>query len=178
MKTRDLLRVHAFSEDRRYRYTLWRDWSDDVLELEERAGNHTSEFVQFIGLNPSTADETKDDPTLRKCIGFAKRWGYGAMCMTNLFAFRATDPREMKRQLEPVGGENEPHIRRIAKEAGLVVAAWGVHGTHGNMDMNLKRWMAEMEIPLKCLRLTKHGHPEHPLYVPYETPLIDFSHEH
>jgi hypothetical protein len=82
-----------FSADRRYRYTLWRDWSKDLLcGMDSRprlAGDQTpNQFVQFIGLNPSTADEKQDDPTIRRCIGFAKAWGYGAMCMTNIFAWR------------------------------------------------------------------------------------------
>ena len=92
----NLARETVFSPCRRWRYTLWRDWMDDVLELEERAGNNSAKYAMFIGLNPSTADETRDDPTVRRCVGFAKSWGYGALCMTNIFAWRDTDPAGMK----------------------------------------------------------------------------------
>ena len=76
----------TFSECRKYRYTLWRRWD----------GLFASGYAMFIGLNPSTADETNDDPTIRRCIGYARDWGYGGLCMTNLFAFRATLPKNMK----------------------------------------------------------------------------------
>lgn len=91
MKTREQLRFHHFSEDRKYRYTLWREWdmSDDMIATMP-GYDRTGEYLQVIGLNPSTADESKDDPTLRRCIDFAQRFGFGALCMTNLFAWRAT----------------------------------------------------------------------------------------
>jgi hypothetical protein len=161
MKERKLLRFHAFSDDRRYRYTLWREWPTDII------CPYADDFVQFIGLNPSTADETKDDPTLRKCIAFAKLWGYGAMCMTNLFAFRATDPRDMKAQLYPTGEHNLDHLLRVAKHAGLVVAAWGANGSHKSRDKATMQALAEIGVKPVCLRLTSKGAPEHPLYVPY-----------
>lgn len=106
MKDRSLLRVHAFSEDRAFRYTLWREWDVDSLTGCADDLPHGHQFAQFIGLNPSTADETRDDPTIRRCIGFAKLWGYGALCMTNLFAFRATKPRDMRQAADPIGPEN------------------------------------------------------------------------
>jgi hypothetical protein len=82
----------------------------------------------FIGLNPSTADETIDDPTIRRCVIFAKDWGYGALCMTNLFAFRATDPAIMKAHPEPVGESNDGTLEELALSTVVVVAAWGVGG--------------------------------------------------
>src|SRR5690348_9819680 len=110
---RPVMRVHrggneemtmetVFSQCRKYRYTLWRQWGDVrsgfAMELwpADRA-DKSRQYVQFIGLNPSTADETQDDPTVRRCIGFSKAWGYGALCMTNAFAWRDTDPEKMKR---------------------------------------------------------------------------------
>lgn len=167
MKSRNLLRFHAFSEDRVYRYTLWREWDVDSLTgcADDLSNGH--KFVQFIGLNPSTADETKDDPTLRKCVGFAKRWGFGALCMTNLFAFRATDPREMKRFIHPYGPDNNEHLARVAKHAGMVVAAWGTNGDHNERDMEVIDMMRDLGVQLHCLRMTASGYPEHPLYVPY-----------
>lgn len=140
-----------FSSCRTWRYTLWRE-----LEL----GNPS--YVMFIGLNPSTADEVKDDPTIRRCIDFAKRWGYGALCMTNLFAFRATDPKVMKAAQDPVGPDNDRWLKEIGASAGLRVAAWGAHGTHRARDEAVMGLLAD---DLSCLALTKDGDPRHPLYL-------------
>jgi hypothetical protein len=104
-----------FSDCRSYRYALWREWSD------------TKKFVMFIGLNPSTADEYTDDPTIRRCIGFTKDLGFSAMVMTNLFAFRATKPEDMKASPNPIGKENDKYLIEIANEAAIVIAAWGTH---------------------------------------------------
>jgi hypothetical protein len=79
----------------------------------------------FVGLNPSTADETSDDPTIRRCIAFAKSWGYSALCMTNLFAYRATDPKIMKKAQYPVGPDNDDYLKMLSAGAGVVIAAWG-----------------------------------------------------
>lgn len=139
----------VLSDDRRYRYELWRRWSG-------------GDYCCFVGLNPSTADESADDPTIRRCIGFAKAWGYGALCMLNLFAFRATDPADMKREPEPVGADNDATLARLTEGAGIVIAAWGVHGTHRNRASEVM-----VNLPsLHCLGLTKDGHPRHPLYLP------------
>ena len=138
-----------FSECRTYRYGLWRTWQPGP-------------YAMFIGLNPSTADETKDDPTIRRCIAFAKAWGYSGLYMANLFAFRATDPREMKKAFSPVGPSNDHHLVRIAEDAGVVIAAWGQHGTHLNRDKAVRSLVPG----LHYLRLTKEGHPGHPLYLP------------
>lgn len=142
-----------FSDDRLYRFTLWREW--DMMN---------SRYAMFVGLNPSTADEIKDDPTIRKCIGFAKRWGYGALCMTNLFAFRATDPRKMKGCSKPIGVQNDRWLAACARDAAIVVAAWGINGEHMGRDQEVVKLVDN----LHYLRSTKHGHPEHPLYIPYE----------
>lgn len=119
-------------------------------------------YAMFIGLNPSTADETQDDQTIRRCIGFAKRWGYGALCMTNLFAFRATDPRVMKGHPKPVGDENDRWLVACARDAGIIVAAWGVNGEHMGRNIEVVKLIDD----LQCLVVTKEGHPKHPLYVP------------
>ena len=138
-----------FSPDRLYRYTLWRQW-------DERP------FCMFIGLNPSTADETKDDPTIRRCIRFAKDWGYGALCMTNIFAFRATDPQVMRAQFDPIGPDNDTYLNRIGSEAGIIIAAWGVHGAHHGRGKIVHNWFEDR---LHHLGLTKDGQPKHPLYL-------------
>ena len=120
-----------------------------------------SSYVMFIGLNPSTADETKDDPTIRRCVGFAKEWGYGAVCMANLFAYRATDPRVMKEAADPVGPDNDVWLERYAKDASLVVAAWGAYGEHQG---RAKEVLKKVE-GVVCLGMTKGGYPRHPLYM-------------
>lgn len=154
--TETIRRSAVFSPCRQYRYELWRQWSDKLPT------------VMFIGLNPSTADETKDDATIRRCIQFARQWGFGSICMTNLFAWRSTDPGAMKKVDEPTGPDNDRTLQDIAYRAGLIVGAWGNHGAHRGRDkevLELIRW------PIWCLRTTKPGQPEHPLYVPYSQPL-------
>lgn len=147
----------AWSECRRYRYTLWRIWN--TLEQPLR-------YVQFIGLNPSTADELTDDPTIRRCIGFAKSWGYGGLCMTNLFAFRATDPRQMMACPAPIGDANDDWILQVAKGAGIVVACWGTRGSFMGRDRDLFDVLDPYSIELRCIRLNGRGVPGHPLYLP------------
>lgn len=133
----------------RYRYELWRRWAEGPQVL-------------FVMLNPSTADDKHDDATIRKCISYAKRWGFGGVGVVNLFAFRATDPRVMKAARDPIGSENDATIRRLAQEAGLIVAAWGAHGTH----MGRAAAVLEMLPRAHCLHRTKDGAPGHPLYLP------------
>lgn len=136
------------SECRKYRYALWRTWDD------------SKPFVMFVGLNPSTADENTNDPTLTRCINYAKSWGYGGVCMANLFAYRATEPSDMKTSNDPIGSENNKWLKKLAKEAALVVAAWGNDGSY------LRRSKQVLEIipNLSCLKLNKSGEPAHPLY--------------
>lgn len=147
-------RITILSPCRIYRYTLWRDWTDLLTPA--------TGYAMFIGLNPSTADETNDDPTIRRCVAFAKAWGYDSLCMTNLFAYRATDPADMMRAAEPVGPENDRLLREMAASAGVVVAAWGTLGVYRNRASDVRRMLPH----LSCLRLTKDGHPGHPLYLP------------
>lgn len=117
-------------------------------------------FVMFVGLNPSTADETSDDPTLTRCIKYAKSWGYGGVCMANLFAFRATEPADMKVSDDPIGIENNKWLKKLAKDAALVVAAWGNDGSYLERSEQVKEFLPN----LYCLKLNKSGEPAHPLY--------------
>lgn len=153
-----MMRQTILSPDRAYRYALWREWIGG------------EGYVMFIGLNPSTADETNDDPTIRRCIRFAKDWGFSALCMTNLFAFRATDPKVMMLAPEPVGRDNDAHLLDIYNGASLVVAAWGVGGVHLGRDRKVCNTLGAMD----CLGLTKGGHPRHPLYVRADIARQDF----
>lgn len=143
----------AWSSCKRYRYTLWRTWTDDPRPR----------YAMFCCLNPSTADETRDDPTVRRCIQFSKDWGFQAFVMTNRFAFSATDPRDMKAAADPIGPENDYWLKTVAAGAGIVVAAWGEHGAF--MDRStIIRGMGTTFPALHCLRLNASGEPMHPLY--------------
>lgn len=143
----------TLSACRTYRYALWRTWDD------------AKPHVLFVGLNPSTADETTDDPTLIRCMNFAKSWGYGGVCMANLFAYRATDPADMKAAAEPVGTENDRWLKMLAQNAGLVVAAWGNDGSYLGRSGHVVKLIPD----LHCLKLNKSGEPAHPLYQPAKT---------
>ena len=156
-----------FSPDREYRYLLARD-----------IGFAGTRACMFVMLNPSTADEHKDDPTIRRCISFARAWGYRTLYVTNLSPLRATNPKVLLvsgPEPEDVWQENMENILGTAMYCGLVVAAWGVHGV---AERRADQVMAELS-PLKgvgCLGTTKDGHPRHPLYVPAATPLIHYRH--
>lgn len=115
----------------------------------------------FIGLNPSTADEIIDDPTVRRCIGYARDWGHVALCMTNLFAFRATSPIDMKAAKDPIGPDNDRILIEMAKGAGIIVAAWGIHGAYRGRD----KAVMELIPSVFCLGKSKNGYPRHPLYL-------------
>lgn len=147
-----------FSEDRTYRYALTRRWG------------HGAPLV-VIGLNPSTADELADDPTIRRCIGFARREGCCGLVMLNAFALRATDPRVMLAHPEPVGPSNDEIIRRHTVGVELVVFAWGAHGGHRGRDRELQRLVPNG----LCFGATKDGHPKHPLYLKSDTPLVRWT---
>lgn len=150
----------TFSDCRTYRYALWRCWD----------WRGYSNQVMFIGLNPSTADETEDDPTIRRCIRFAKDWGYGGLIMTNAFAFRATDPRDMKAAPDPVGPDNDDILSQYQSQVGLVVAAWGAHCPR-DREQQICQIVGRS---IKCLGRTKHGSPKHSLYLRADTPLEPF----
>jgi len=155
-------RICQFSPDRKYRYTLWREWTLTDLFPDVISGT-----LMVIGLNPSIADETQDDPTIRRCVSFAKAWGYAALCMTNVFAWRDTDPGEMKMQQEPCGPDNDIWLRRCADEASMILAAWGTHGTHHGGANAVEDLLSDKTI--YCLGRTKDGHPKHPLYIASKT---------
>lgn len=149
----------------RYRYLLTR-----------QVGT-TLRTATFIMLNPSTADASNDDPTIRRCIGFARRWGCGRMAVLNLFAFRATDPADLKRAEEPVGPENRDWFERtlLGAAEGPVVCGWGVHGEHRGQDGVVLGWLQAFGVQPLALGLTKDGHPRHPLYLSKGAELVPFA---
>ena len=144
-----------FSECRAYRYELRRTWGDGPL-------------VNYLMLNPSSADEIENDPTVERCERRAVKMGYSGLVVTNLFALRATDPKQMKAHAEPVGPENDAAILAAAREARLVLCAWGNHGGHRGRAAAVRALLAREGVELWCLRVTKKGEPEHPLFVAYQ----------
>lgn len=157
----------VLSEDRRYRYRLSRSW--------ERPGENVS-VVTFVGLNPSTADENTLDPTLRRCLRFAMDWGHNAFCMLNLFAYRATNPLDMKAQgLDAIGPLNDEHLIWAATHSATVVAAWGAHGGWLGRDSEVLKLLGAEGVELHCLGRTRDGMPRHPLYMKRDTPLIPYT---
>lgn len=115
----------------------------------------------IIGLNPSTADEKDDDQTIRRCVDFAKSWGYGGLCMANLFAFRATEPADMFAEKYPVGSGNDEWLVKLSAKAGVIVAAWGNDGAHLGRSREVIRLLPN----LHYLKMNKTGEPAHPLYL-------------
>lgn len=150
----------TLSEDRIYRYSLWRIWDESKSP------------VVFIGLNPSTADETVDDPTIRRCINFAKSWGHGGIYMLNLFALRATNPKELYTHAAPIGPHSDSELKK--RPTLLTIACWGVNGVFRKRDWHVTEMLRSNGVELMCLGKTKDGHPRHPLYLRKEAELTRF----
>jgi hypothetical protein len=157
--TEDFLKSDAMiSACSKYRYQLYRRWAKGKQAL-------------FVMLNPSTADATEDDPTIRRCIGFAKREGCGSLVVVNLFAFRATSPVKLLLADDPIGAENDGHIwAAMANADGPIIAAWGAHGVFMDRDKDFRRLIDDKAI--YCLGKTMRGQPKHPLYIKADQPLI------
>ena len=148
-----------FSTCRKYRYSLSRIWDKQ------------KKFVLFIGLNPSKADEKVDDPTIRRCSGYAQKWGYGGFIMVNLFAYRTTLPSNLKKVKCPVGRDNDKYIVKLSKKADITVAAWGNNGNLYSRDKQILSLVPN----LMCLKINKSGQPAHPLYLKKDLKLTKFS---
>lgn len=146
-----------------YRYTLWRGWSPE------------SPQIAFIMLNPSTADEARDDPTIRRCIGFAKTWGYGALEVVNLFAYRADHPTALRDVEYPIGAENDRYLLQAIGRCVTLVLAWGTLGSLLDRDREVFKLLAGCKAQtLHCLGVTRDGYPRHPLYVKKQMRLFEF----
>lgn len=158
-----MIRDAYISDDGLYRYNLVRD-----------KGDTNSQAVLFIMLNPSVADHQIDDSTIRRCLGFADRLACDYMEVVNLFAFRATDPKDMKAAEDPVGPDNDAVIREALEEADVVICAWGAHGSYQGRDKVVLDIVREMgHVPCSLGELTKGGQPRHPLYLKGDTPLLE-----
>lgn len=142
-------------------------------ELQRRRGIDYPErgAAVFCMLNPSTADASIDDPTIRRCRGFADAWGCDGLIVVNLYALRATDPRELRRHSEPIGPENDFQLRSVARCLGDIVCAWGANADPSRVR-DVVAIFRDAGARLWCLGTTKDGHPRHPLYVRGDTKLV------
>lgn len=150
-------------ETRKYRYVLTR-------KINQKPP------ILFIMLNPSTADEFQDDPTIRRIIGFTKSWGYGVSIVMNIFAYRSSDPSELRKAIDPIGRLNDYYLDLVSNHVDKIIVAWGVNGNY------LKRAKKVIDrLPLRnkvfCLEMTKGGYPKHPLYVRSDIVPIPFGWE-
>ena len=144
-----------YSDCERYRYSLTRIWDT------------TGPRVNFVMLNPSTATEVQNDPTVERCERRARALGYGSFAVTNIFAWRDTDPKAMRAADDPIGPGNNAAILERAAWANDVIAAWGTHGAHLDRGEDVAAMLIGLKCPLFHLGLSKAGHPKHPLYLPY-----------
>lgn len=170
------------SADGKYRYRLIREWrsgssaqwdmwtEDDGSPVLDGAGAQLGQpkSCVFVMLNPSTADGDRDDPTIRRCVAYAKAWGYDRLEVVNMFAWRATDPRDMLALTgkgDPIGRDNRQHVMDACYDAGIVICAWGAHGGHIDHDETVLGWIEDSGATPHALQLTKAGFPSHPLYL-------------
>jgi hypothetical protein len=144
-----------YSDCEHYRYALTRVWDED------------GKRALFVMLNPSTATEVQNDPTVERCERRARALGFGAFRVTNIFAWRDTDPRKMRSAADPVGPANDSTILEGVDWADTVIAAWGTHGAHLDRGPQVATLLRNTHQPLFTLGLTKDGHPKHPLYIAY-----------
>lgn len=146
-----------YSDNERYRYSLRRIWDPNGRK------------ALFVMLNPSTATEVQNDPTVERCERRARALGFGAFCVTNIFAWRDTDPKKMRAAPDPVGPENDAVISECARWADRIICAWGTHGAYLNRGPEVEAVLRAAGHELYHLGLSKAGHPKHPLYIGYDT---------
>ena len=155
MKKPDVTRGAILSSDKKYRYRLWRAWGP-------------GKRCVFIMLNPSTADADVDDPTIRRCMGFAQRWGYDGVEVINLFALRSVHPDNLSMSDDPVGPENDEYIKTTIRMYHPIICAWGNHGAlNGRSEEVMNIFYTERGYT-QALHITKKRQPGHPLYLPNE----------
>jgi len=151
----DAASTAVYSDCEKYRYSLTRIWNPEGSK------------ALFIMLNPSTATEVQNDPTVERCERRARTLGFGSFRVTNIFAWRDTDPRKMRAATDPVGPENDLTIMQSCTWADQIICAWGAHGEHLDRGKVMKVLLDRTGLPLLHLGLTKAGHPKHPLYIAY-----------
>lgn len=143
----------VFSADKKYRYCLSRYWNNQLPE------------ILFIMLNPNKADEILNDPSIRRCIGYAKDWGFGSMSVVNLFARRAPYPDKLFEKRNPVGNENDKYILKKASASSIILLAWGNYGSYAKRSEKVLGLLRSSREKLYYLKKTKMGEPGHPLYL-------------
>ncbi|WP_294203060.1 DUF1643 domain-containing protein [uncultured Chryseobacterium sp.] len=150
-----MIKNAIISTCKKYRYSLTRIWDD------------TKPTVMFIMLNPSTADATDDDPTIRRCIGFAKSWDYGGIVVCNLFAYRSTNPLELLTASDPAGDKNLYYLDYYAVRADKIICAWGNEAILNRIKNQVKivEFIFRRKAKIHYLELSKNGFPKHPLYL-------------
>lgn len=160
-------RTATISDCGAFRWRLGRHWTED-----------DSPYLLFVMLNPSTADHQVDDPTIKRCIGFARDHFFGGIEVVNLFAYRATKPADLRAKGFPVGTETDYYIRQVAAGAGAVCVAWGANASHPRVVARVQEVMPiltwQHHQPL-CLHITATGHPSHPLMLPRTCALKPFT---
>ena len=137
-----------------YRYLLWRSWDT------------TAAKVGFVMLNPSQADAVVNDPTIRRCLGFARSWGFGALEVVNLFAYCTAYPTELRRAADPIGAENDRYLADLGQRVDQIILAWGNGGSWQGRDQVVRSLLGDRAV--YCLGTTKLGQPKHPLYLKRE----------
>ena len=147
-----------FSPCRKYRYRLSQIWDE------------SKDPLYWLMLNPSTADEVKNDPTVERCERRARMWNYGGSVVLNIFAYRATDPKDMRARKDPVGPDNDKWIRELAAMSNkvTVIGGWGEHGKHGERGQAIRDIFKAENGRLQALKINASGHPAHPLYIGYD----------
>lgn len=151
-------RAAIFSPCRKYRYRLAQIWDESIDPL------------YWLMLNPSTADEVKNDPTVERCERRARMWGYGGSVVLNIFAYRATDPADMRACADPVGPDNDKWIKELAamSNEATVIGGWGEHGKHQERGQAIRDIFKAEGGCLQALKINASGHPAHPLYIAYD----------
>ncbi len=157
----DIIKTAVFSDDKQYRYRLERTFDEDLLK------------VAFVGVNPSIADDLEDDKTITKCINYAKSWGYGGIVMVNLFAYVSTDPSALKNIENPVGIDNDKHLKDVFNSPGTIgkiICCWGENGKLLGRDQEVLKMIDEPY----CLKINADDSPAHPLYLSSDLEPIDY----
>ncbi|HVT78430.1 MAG TPA: DUF1643 domain-containing protein [Acidimicrobiales bacterium] len=163
----DVVGSATYSPCKTWRYTLRR------TPAQPRLVDAPKRVICWVMLNPSTATEHEDDPTVRRTQTFARAWGYDEVIVCNLFALRSTDPAALYTHPDPVGPDNDDAIASVLADAELAIAAWGVHG---ELNRRADEFLARhASVRWHCLGTTKHGHPRHPLYVRGDTTPLPLS---
>ncbi len=157
-------RTATFDQTGQYRYRLTRRWQSQ------------GDAITFILLNPSRADHQQDDPTLRRCIGFAQVWGFGGLTVVNLFAYCTPYPQKLQAAADPIGPDNDAHLLQVCAQDNPIVLAWGNRGM--GRDLDVLALLNPLHPQLYHLGLTQKGHPRHPLYLPRGASLHPWSKFH